>query len=541
MPLQESKDFSANYFNPTNQNTRYIHDHFFPAANTGVAAIRKGVMGHAGGNAYSESSKEELDKVITVQSNFLKGSLRVDIFGVREGGTIDGKLIAPLRPQVPALQRGKTYLIEVVLRTLRVGHPFTQGTVDSNEVWVDTKVTAGQRAAGGMLLGRSGGLGQHKEVDPWAHFINVYMLDRDGNRIDRRNPQDIFTPLYNHQIPPGAAQVAHYSFTVPPDAGDAVTFEAKLNYRKFDTIYMNYVFGKGYSNGAPFQLTNELPIVTIAADSLTFPIANAGQTETRNPKPETNSIPLWQRWNDYGIGLLLEGTDKGSEKGQLIQAAEAFEQVEKLGRYDGPVNLARVYFKEGRLDDAVAALQRAAKANPPAPRWTVAWFNGLVNKQNGYLDKAITEFTSILEELDKRGFDFSLDYEVINELGQTLFERAKLERGDEAAQKQWLQKAVARFKRTLEIDAENVTAHYNLALIYERLGEKSLAESHRRQHERYRPDDNARDRAVAIARRRNPAADHAAQATVIYPLQRNGAPELPAPKSIAASREGAAR
>ena len=58
-----------------------------------------------------------------------------------------------------------------------------------------------------------------------------------------------------------------------------------------------------------------------------------------------------------------------------------------LGRADGPVNLARVYFKEGRLDDAVAALQRAAKFDPPAPRWTVAWFNGLVDKQNGFLDQ----------------------------------------------------------------------------------------------------------------------------------------------------------
>ncbi len=180
---------------------------------------------------------------------------------------------------------------------------------------------------------------------------------------------------------------------------------------------------------------------------MTFPIEGR-QRETPNSKPETNSIPLWQRWNDYGIGLFLEGTDKGSEKGQLLQAAEAFEQVEKLGRYDGPLNLARVYFKEGRLDDAVAALQRAAKFDPPAPRWTIAWLNGLVNKQNGYLDKAITEFRSILEdryeELDKRGFDFSLDYEVINELGQTLFERAKLERGDEATQKQMARRRPSR-------------------------------------------------------------------------------------------------
>jgi tetratricopeptide (TPR) repeat protein len=359
--------------------------------------------------------------------------------------------------------------------------------------------------------------------------------------VDRRNPQDIFTPLYNHQIPPGAGQVAHYSFTVPEEAGDSMTLDVKLNYRKFDTIYMNYVFGKDYSNSAPFQLTNELPIVTIAGDSVTFPIASSDKPETRNARPETNSIPPWQRWNDYGIGLLLEGTDKGAEKGELRQAAEAFEQVEKLGRYDGPLNLARVYFKEGRLDDAVAALQRAAKSDPPAPRWTVAWLNGLVNKQNGFLDKAITEFRSILEdryeELDRRGFDFSLDYEVINELGQTLFERAKLERGDDAAQRKWLREAEARFKRTLEIDSENVAAHYNLSLIYERLGEQELATKHRKLHDRFREDSNARDRAVTLARRRDPAADHAAQSTVIYPLQRSGAPELPPRNSVAATAQ----
>ncbi len=109
-----------------------------------------------------------------------------------------------------------------------------------------------------------------------------------------------------------------------------------------------------------------------------------------------------------------------------------------------------------------------------------------------------------------------------------------INRFSEAAQKQWLLQAVERFKKTLAIDAENVAAHYNLALIYDRLGQPELAAPHRKLHERYRPDDNARDRAVAAARRRDPAADHAAQATVIYSLQRNGAPEMHAPKSVAA-------
>ncbi len=497
MPLKPSADFGAQFFNPTNR-TLSIHDHLFPAANTGIAHLRGQT------------------EIVKAHQEFLQGSVRVDFFGLKEGGAVDSPLTAPLRPQVPELKRGKNYLLEVVVRTVRLGHPFTQGTVDSNEVWVDARA-----ASAGRVVGRNGALGVLNEVDPWSHFINVFMLDRDGNRIDRRNPQDIFTPLYNHQIPPGAAQVVHYSFTVPENLDAPLTVEIKLQYRKFDTKYMQHVFGKNF--------TNDLPITTIAGDSITFPVEGVDAAPTNAPSP----IIPWQRWNDYGIGLLLEG-DKGSEKGELIQAAHAFEQVEKMGRPDGPLNLARVYLKEGRLEDAVGALQRAAKTDPPAPRWTIAWLNGLANKQNGYLDKAIAEFRSILEdkypELDQRGFDFSKDYEVINELGQTLFERAKLERGEEnaARRREFLQQAVARFQKTLALDSENVTAHYNLALIHAQLGDDKLAAEHRKLHERYRPDDNARDRAVAIARRANPAADHAAQAVIIYQLQRPGAPGLPA-------------
>jgi tetratricopeptide (TPR) repeat protein len=504
MPLKDSQDFGANFFNPTNTSVRYIHDHLFPGANTGVAFLRGE------------------PEVVKVQEAFMKGTMRVDIFGVKDGGDIDSPLAAPLRPKVPALQPGKKYLLEVVLRTTKVGHPFTQGTVDSNEVWADAKVSSGP-----TIVGRSGGLGEHKEVDPWAHFVNVYMLDRDGNRIDRRNPQDIFTPLYNHQIPPGAAQVVHYELTIPEGQTSPLEFEVKLQYRKFDTIYMNYVFGSNYTKGAPFTVTNEMPIVTIASDKIIFPIAGATAS---GAEAQSSAIPEWQRWNDYGIGLFLESTDRGAEKGELIQAAQAFEQVEKLGRADGAINLARVYFKEGRLDEAVSALQRAVKFDPPAARWTVEWFNGLVNKQNGFLDQAITDLRGILEdrypELDRRGFDFSKDYEVINELGQAYFERAKTERANPAKQRAFLTQAAEQFEKTLAIDSENLTAHYTLSLIYAQLGDDVKAALHRREHEKYRPDDNARDRAVSIARRADAAADHAAQATIIYSLQRPGAPEL---------------
>jgi tetratricopeptide (TPR) repeat protein len=102
-----------------------------------------------------------------------------------------------------------------------------------------------------------------------------------------------------------------------------------------------------------------------------------------------------------------------------------------------------------------------------------------------------------------------------------------MERANPARRDEFLRAAEKRFKDTLAIDTENMTAHYNLGLIYASLGDKAKSEEHRRLHEKYRPDDNARDLAVAAARRRDPAADHAAQAIVIYDLQRPGAFGLP--------------
>jgi hypothetical protein len=60
----------------------------------------------------------------------------------------------------------------------------------------------------------------------------------------------------------------------------------------------------------------------------------------------------------------------------------------------------------------------------------------------------------------------------------------------------------------------------------EALGDADGAAEARAAHERHRPDDNARDRAVRAARARDPAADHAAEASAIYELQRPGAPGL---------------
>jgi tetratricopeptide (TPR) repeat protein len=317
---------------------------------------------------------------------------------------------------------------------------------------------------------------------------------------------------------------------LPPDLTAPVVVEVQLQYRKFDQEYMQWVVSQSQPDDQPLRgvepgrpYVNTLPITTLAADRVVFPVVGVAEAVS-NPERD---IPAWQRWNDYGIGLLLEGRSSGG-KGELRQATEAFARVEELNQYHGPLNLARVYFTEGRLDEAVQAANRAA-AFADAPAWTISWLSGMINKQQGHLDKAIANFRSVLEdrspETIQRKFDFSLDYEVLNELGLTLFERGKQFRGEarRAEREQRFREAVGWFERTLQIDSENVTAHYNLALLYAQLGDKGQAAEHQQLHARYKPDDNARDHAQAAARRRYPAGNHAAEPLVIYPLNPAGA------------------
>lgn len=470
--------------------TKAVHDHLFAAANTAVPALL--------GRPPQENA---------ARAAVLERAARLDIFGLREGGVIDGPLLAPIRPELPRLVPGQRYLLEIVVRNVGVGHDLTQGTTDSNELWLDVTLSAGDR-----LIGRSGARAADGTVDPGAYFINAYVLDRDGNRIDRRNVQDVFVALYDHQIPPGAAAVVQYALTLPDDLAESLTIDAALRYRKFDTILYRHVRG-------PEFRVNDLPIVTLATDRVNLPLRGGAEVAS-----QTQSIPVWARWNDYGIGLLRQG-----RKGRLRQAAEAFEVVESVRPGDGALNLARVFYEEGRLDEAAEALRRAASADPPAPPWTIAWYSALIEREFGYLDAAIANLEALAEtrfaSAHARGFDFSGDYRMLTELGRTLYERARQTRhaSKRAERTVLLERAAGRLEQALALDPENAAAHHSLSLVYADLDRPEMAAHHRRLHEVYRPDDQAIQRAVTLHRSRNPTADHAAEPIAIYDLQRTDA------------------
>ncbi len=466
MPTKESNDFAAKDLDGSG--VRKIHDHFFPAANTGLFELLKKEPRY-------QAHKEDFDQAIQKETDFLKGVtpegikplVRVDIFGVKKNASTNAdQLIAPLRPNLPVLEPGKKYLIEVVVRTLRIGHPFSQGTVDSNEIWVDFEAISN-----GKTIARNGAIANPDEtgpVDEWAHFINVHMLDRNGHRINRRNPQDIFVPFYDHQIPPGAANVLHYRLDIPKDISGPIELRARLRYRKFDYEYMSLVHKD--------QKVPKLPIVDMAEDKVILPVLGH---EKEVAKQESKIQPAWQRWNDYGIANFIEG-GLGNKRGHRIQAAQAFRKLLELKIPEAEglahLNLARVLLEDSNWNEAGKELQLAKQSNPPAPWWSTGLFTAEVNTANARTRHDYEQVIADLERLldsayqpQERGFDFTKDYVVIDILANRIFQRSELEERGSPAERQWLLRTIQTAQRTLALDAEDLEAHDLLGRAYGRL------------------------------------------------------------------------
>ena len=476
MPLVDSKDAG-------NINGK-VHSHRFPAANTALP--------------YVNQHEEQLQAVIDFLQNDV---ITLDLFA-------NG---SPIPKNGTEIARDESPLIEVVVRTRGVGHQFPAGTIDAFDIWLEVKATD----ENGKIVfwnGRIAAPDGNGPVDPRAHFYRGYMLDAHGNLINKRNAWAMRTVLYSRTIPPGAADTVRYRFEIPPDCGNILSLEAKLNYRKFnwwhtqwayagvrDPEDKNYQVDKGYDDGkwvwkgdtsdvaGKIKAIPNLPITVMAEVKTTLRVK---QEDQNVPKQKTDVENARERWNDYGIGLLLQG--------DLRSAQTAFKEVTKIDPeyLDGWVNIARCRIKEGDMRGAEAMLDKAFEIQKTLSpdnlhRAKVHYFYALVQESYGNYDIAI-------EHLQRAISQFPRDTRVRNELGRMHF----LKREYEAA--------LVQFQKTVEVDPEDLDAHYNMMRCYRALKNLSMAEQSQKLYLRFKADESV-DAITGIARRADPDANRERQ------------------------------
>ncbi len=418
----------------------FIRSHTFAAANTAIPTLEE----------YPEQVQE-------VQES-LQSSASVDIFSM----VIDGRFYGPEDP-VPPLRSGADVKVTVVVRNRRVGHLLPGGTNDSNEMWLE--FSARDSMGGEILI--SGNVDEAGRVDSTAHFWGAVQVDRASQPINRRNAQDWIATVYANMIGPGTAHTVHYGFQVPSST-TIHTLSARLYHRKFKWYFHNWTFRGRVAADQPDSLARkevdlrkwelgpgEVPQIPITL------MASAMRSE--GDRTDT-TYALWERWNDYGIGLFLEGDTRG--------AIEAFSQVSMIAPQspEGPINLARVHLAEGSLDATEEQLQEAENRYPGYLKTT--YFRGEVLRGYGEYDNAITEWMKVYEA-------YPNDRVLLLAIGRMHY---LMERYDIALE--WID-------RVLMIDPEDLGGLYNRMLTLGALDRTEELQEAQRLYEFHKEDETA--------------------------------------------------
>ncbi|MHC4339453.1 MAG: tetratricopeptide repeat protein [Planctomycetota bacterium] len=409
-----------------------VRSHRFLAVNTALPHLR--------------GDRETVGRI----ERFLRdGKLRVDLFAMAYA---DGKLVRALDRSRPHLVPGEEVVFEVVVRNRGVGHTFPGGTTDSNEAWIDFRITGED---GGTIF-RSGAVDREGRVDPRAHFYRAVWVRHDGTVGNERDAWNFHAPAFSRVIGPGLADVARYAVRVPAGAaGQRLRIEARLMWRKFNRDYSDFV-GRRLGRTVP-----ELPRTVVATDAVALDVR-----ARRGGAPEPADPELWERYNDHGIASLLQGA--------FDVAEESWEAVRRLqpGRPDGPRNLARRWIASATPERAEPFLREMDEVAPLDPQRP--WFWGRYYERIEEYEQAEAAYRHSLEVFpsDRGGW---------RRLGAVRF---KLHRYEDS---------LAAYLKALEIDPEDREAHKRRLDLYRLLGREEDAAEAQRAFQKYKLDDQAQE------------------------------------------------
>jgi tetratricopeptide (TPR) repeat protein len=370
---------------------------------------------------------QQLDAV----TKFLEDDkIGVDIFAIRRqpAGAGREELIAPVNRNSFKIAGGDRLTAEVVITNKNIGHSFPPELRDFYEAFVEFVVADDT----GKPLYRSGFIKADGYLEESAHNYKTYLVKADGTYNDKHHIWRTRVFAQNNQINSGRSDVARYQFTVPSKAAGALHLTARVRYRRFTRVFSDYVLGKPM----------DYPIVSMATAEYVMRIGE-NTPSPANPNDKT-AVPDWRRWNNYGIALF--------DQRQYPLAIEAFARAADLDEKYRPmalVNRAMAHIELEQYDEAASILDGVVKANPANMR--ALFQQARIFMKRGQLDQAESNIRQVLTA-------FPRDRISLQQLG----ELCKIKRDYPAA--------LECFGKILQIDPEDLGGHYNLMLIYRKLG-----------------------------------------------------------------------
>ena len=492
------------YPNKVTENCQTCHMKLIPSSDPSAELdFVKGRMAKnhqfaAGNSALSILSPEKSQQITKTYEQFLKNSVTVDIVGLRKEGQLNGQFIPTRENNSVDVKPGHTYIAEVVIRTRSVGHLFTNGTTDSNQVWLSLTLNNDTD-----ILSSSGTLDPDGSLPQTnTHLIKSLLVDKDGNEIKKRNVEDIVANVFNHQIPPGASSVAHYKFTVPSETDKQLRLRASLNYRKFDKQYVAFSFKEAHDN-------IRLPIIEISSQSVLL--------TSKQTKEATFSTSQLDRLLDYGIALYRK-----PNKSEFRQAEEILSKTYNLGSLQAGITLLRLFYDEGRIGEAQQLLNQL-REQKPFNTWTLDWYASKLAGDLGNIKEKANLLEKIVNEehhtLGGSRLNFAKDDKVILELAETHFSLAQLYSDNNLRKSEQLEISKNYYLSALENDSENAQAHYGLWKTFKLLDNEDQAQHHQALHQKYKRDEVAFSHAVAQARQKHTEWDKEASLYRVYTLK----------------------
>jgi tetratricopeptide (TPR) repeat protein len=363
---------------------------------------------------------EQLQKTV----EFLKSGmyLNVDLFGIEKAGEMS--VAAPLGSAPFQLAPNEIVQMMVVIQNKNIGHSLVPEVRDLYEPWVEFVV---QDAAGKEIY-HSGFLKPDGSLDERAHSFTNRPVNTDGTFWT------IHSVAYDNTIQSGRSALVRYEFQIPAGAPSPLTVTARVNYRHLRQSYLNNIFGNDHP---------AYPVVELASRTRTL---NIGDNPATPPDKQDN--PDWMRWNNLGIAYL--------DQLQYADSMHAFEQVVKLrpDYADGHINIGLTYIEWEKYSNARSSLEQALALSPNNAR--ALYYLALVERREGHYDEEVADLQRVV-------IQYPQARDPRRELGIAYYQRHSYE------------EAVEQFETLQKIDPDDLAAHYNLAVLYRRMGMKEKA------------------------------------------------------------------